>query len=284
MNFNQITVGIVTFKSEKVIFKCLKSIKKIKKIIIFDNSNDIKLKKKIKKNYPRIKFILSKNNLGYGVANNKIIKIAKTPYIFILNPDTYLKQNCEIELVKSLELIKKDFSILAPFGDKNFGFLKKKLYQTNTPHNREFEVDYVRGFALLINKKKFQNIGMFDKNFFLYLEDIDLCKRLRLGNQKIFVSKNSKVTHIGAKSSNIGIDYEKCRNWHWMWSKVYFRKKFSNIIIVYLEFLPILLNNFFKILIYTLVFNQNKKMINNMRFLGILNALLGKNSWFRPNI
>ena len=48
MNFNQITVGIVTFKSEKVIFDCLKSIKKIKNIIIFDNSHDHILKKILK--------------------------------------------------------------------------------------------------------------------------------------------------------------------------------------------------------------------------------------------
>ena len=46
MNFKDITVGIVTFNSEKVIFECLKSIKRIKKIIIFDNSNDQKLKKR----------------------------------------------------------------------------------------------------------------------------------------------------------------------------------------------------------------------------------------------
>ena len=74
MNYSDITVGIVSFKSEKVIFRCLKSIKKLEKIIIFDNSNDEKLKKKINLIYPKIKFILSKKNLGYGEANNKIIK------------------------------------------------------------------------------------------------------------------------------------------------------------------------------------------------------------------
>ena len=60
MNYNQITIGIVSFKSEKVIFNCLKSIKKIKKIIILDNSNDVRLKTLIKKKYPSIKFLLSK--------------------------------------------------------------------------------------------------------------------------------------------------------------------------------------------------------------------------------
>ena len=60
MNYSDITVGIVSFKSEKVIFRCLKSIKKLKKIIIFDNSNDENLKKTINLIYPKIKFILSK--------------------------------------------------------------------------------------------------------------------------------------------------------------------------------------------------------------------------------
>ena len=74
MNFKNITVGIVTFNSEKVIYDCLNSIKYIKKIIIFDNSNDLKTKKRIQTKFPNIKFINSKVNLGYGCANNKIIQ------------------------------------------------------------------------------------------------------------------------------------------------------------------------------------------------------------------
>ena len=50
MNYSDITIGIVTYKSESVIFDCLESIKKIEKIIIFDNSNDKLLKYKVKKN------------------------------------------------------------------------------------------------------------------------------------------------------------------------------------------------------------------------------------------
>ena len=103
MNYNDITIGIVSFRSEKVIFECLKSIKKINKIIIFDNSNDKILQKKVKKFYPKIKFILSKKNLGYGKANNKIIKICKTKFLFILNPDTILKKYCEHEMLRSIK-------------------------------------------------------------------------------------------------------------------------------------------------------------------------------------
>ena len=134
MKFNEITIGIVTFKSEKVIFKCLKSIKKIKKIIILDNSNDIELKKKIKKKYPKIRIILSKKNLGYGDGNNKIIKVAKTPYVFILNPDTILHNDCEKQLLESLNIVKRNFAILAPF-EKSIHVLLHHFLQNAATHN-----------------------------------------------------------------------------------------------------------------------------------------------------
>ena len=106
MNYNDITIGIVTFKSEKVIFQCLKSITKIKKIIIFDNSNDKILCQKINKKYPNIKCILSKSNIGYGAANNRVFKAATTPYVFILNPDTILDKNCIKQLISQSRILK----------------------------------------------------------------------------------------------------------------------------------------------------------------------------------
>jgi N-acetylglucosaminyl-diphospho-decaprenol L-rhamnosyltransferase len=280
MNYKDITVGIVTFKSEKVIFECLKSIKKIKKIIIFDNSYDVRLKNKINLVYPKIKFILSKKNLGYGNANNEIIRICKTKYLFIINPDTILKKNCENELLKSTNIKKLDFSIIAPISqDLNFGSLNK----TKFFHNKNIiETDYTKGFAMLINKQKIIKVGMFDKNIFLYLEEIDLCKRLKLKKQKIYVNKKAKIFHKAAKSSNIGFEFEKCRNWHWMWSSVYYKRKYTNNWSTILEFFPKLIFSLFKIIFYFLIFQFEKSLLNYMRFSGVFNALIGKKSWYRP--
>ena len=201
MNYNDVTIGIVTFKSEKVIFNCLKSIKNIKKIIIFDNSNDTELKYEISKKYPKVKFITSKKNLGFGGGNNKILKMSKSKYVFLLSPDTILKKNCEYELIKQINK-KKDFSLIAPFAkENNYGFFKKTKKIIN---NNFFEVDYVKGFAMLFNLKKIGKFKMFDENIFLYLEEIDLCRRLRKKNHKIYICKNAKIKHIGAKSSNLG--------------------------------------------------------------------------------
>ena len=275
MNYNQITIGIVTFKSENVIFNCLKSIKKIKNIIIFDNSNDKELEIKIKKKYPKIKFILSKKNLGYGDANNQIIKKTKTPFVFILSPDVILKKDCEKNLIKSIKKLKKNFSIIAPISQEN---------NHNLLNESIAEVTEVKGFAMLIDKKKIVQVGMFDKNIFLYNEEIDLCKRLKLANQKIYIDKNSKVIHLAAKSTNIGFEFDKCRNWHWMWSQVYFSKKYYNIFYVYIKFVPLLILYLLKIFVYLIIFNKKEVIKKFMRFSGTLNSLFNKSSWYRPKI
>lgn len=278
MNYNQITVGIVTFKSENVIFNCLNSIKKIKNIIILDNANDKILKKKIKKKYPKIRILLSKKNLGYGAANNKIIRKSKTPLVFILSPDVILKKNCEKNLLKSINELEHDFSMLSPISKiKNYGFKKEMISK-----DKLFEVDYVNGFAIIINKIKIKNVGMFDENFFLYNEEIDLCKRLRLANQKIFIDKNAKVIHLAAKSTNIGFEFDKCRNWHWMWSQVYFAKKYSNNFFVYFKFTILLFLQLIKIIFYITLLNKKEVINKTMRLSGTLNSLLGRSSWYRP--
>ena len=278
MNYNQITVGIVTFKSENVIFNCLNSIKKIKNIIILDNENDKILKKKIKKKYPKIRILLSKKNLGYGAANNKIIRKSKTPLVFILSPDVILKKNCEKNLLKSINELEHDFSMLSPISKiKNYGFKKEMISK-----DKLFEVDYVNGFAIIINKIKIKNVGMFDENFFLYNEEIDLCKRLRLANQKIFIDKNAKVIHLAAKSTNIGFEFDKCRNWHWMWSQVYFAKKYSNNFFVYFKFIILLFLQLIKIIFYITLLNKKEVINKTMRLSGTLNSLLGRSSWYRP--
>ena len=281
MNYKDITIGIVTYKSEKVLFKCLKSIKKINKIIIYDNSNDLILKNKVKSRYPKIKYILSKKNLGYGGANNEIIKICKTKYLLVLNPDTVLNKSCEFELAKSINTKEFDFSIIAPISqDKNFGSVIK---DSKLKKRGIFETNYVKGFALLVNTKIIKKVGMFDKNIFLYFEEIDLCKRLRERNYKIYVNTKAKIFHKAAKSSNIGFEFDKCRHWHWMWSSVYFKRKHFNNLETIINFTPILFINLLKTIFFVIIFQPRKTIINFMRFSGTLNALLGKNSWYRPN-
>ena len=162
---------------------------------------------------------------------------------------------------------------MAPISQhKDYSFLKKDITET----------EGVQGFAMLINRSKIIQAGMFDKNIFLYAEELDLCKRLRLNKEKIYINKTAKVFHFGAKSSNIGFEFDKCRNWHWGWSKVYFEKKYSNNFLVYLKFIILLSVQMLKIIFYIISLNKKEAINKTMRFSGIMNSLLGKGSWYRP--
>ena len=283
MNYNDITIGLVLFKSEEVIFKCLKSIKKVKKIIIYDNSNDLFLKNKIKKIYPNIIYILSKQNIGYGAGNNKIFKIAKTPYVFVLNPDTVLDKNCIPNLIFQSKKIGNNFSIISPSTRlKNYGYFDNHN-ESRTKIKNILDVDYVKGFSMLVNLRKLKKVNFFDNNFFLYLEEIDLCKRLKKINEKIYIIKNAKIKHLSASSSNIGFEFEKCRNWHWMWSNVYFDMKNKNFLTVFTTSFVKMLNNYLKALFFIFI-NPKKALIYYLRAAGIFSALAGCKSWYRPKI
>ena len=156
--------------------------------------------------------------------------MAKTPYVFILNPDTILAKNCIYELIKNSNKLSNNFAIISPFTTPpNYGYFED-IVEKRIGDKNIIDVDYVNGFSMLIKKSK---INYFDDNIFLYLEEIDLCKRLKKKKEKIFIIKSSKIKHLAAKSSNIGFEFEKCRNWHWMWSKVYFNKKYTNFFVVY---------------------------------------------------
>jgi len=281
MIYSDITISLVLFKSEKVVFQCLKSIKKVKKIIIFDNSNDIELKKAVINKYPNVKYILSKKNIGYGAAHNKVFKLAKTPYVFVLNPDTILKKDCIKELINSSNKLNEKFSIMSPLSSpQNYGYFNDRV-EKRIIDKDIIDVDFVKGFSMLIKKSK---DNYFDNNIFLYLEEIDLCKRLKKKKKKIFIIKKSKIKHLAAKSSNIGFEFEKCRNWHWMWSSIYFKYKYSNYISTLIKYLPILLINIIKTIFYLLIWNYQKFTIYFYRVSGIFNSLIGKKSWYRPSI
>ena len=288
MNYKNITAVIVTFRSEKVIFDCLKSIKNIKKIIIVDNSFDRNLKKKVLLKFPQVNFILSSKNLGYGGGNNIALKKVKTKYAIILNPDTILSRRCVGNLLILAKNLKNKFSIIAPSINgniKNYGFfMNGKVKKQMVKKTAYFNVDYVKGFAMFLNIQKIKSIGYFDENFFMYLEEIDLCKRLKEINEKIIVSLDAKSKHLGAKSSNIGFEFEINRNWHWMWSKMYFASKYNGFFESRIVAVPELIKLIIKNLFYFVFFNRSKLLVANARMCGLLASFFRLKSYFRTKL
>ena len=269
MNAKEFTFIIVSYKSEKLIFNCLKYLPKETCKIVIENSNNFELKKKLEKKFKNIKCYVMKKNLGYGKANNYAIKKAKTKYVFIINPDVTLNLK---NFKKIINIIKKEKFTIAGFIEKsdNVDFKNKKI----------IEKDFVKGFAMIINKKKIKSY--FDENIFLYLEEIDLCKRIKDQKGRVILL-NIKIPHIGGLShGKWDLEIEKSRNWHWMWSKFYFNQKHNNYIYAFLITFPNFISSLVKLIFFITINNKKKINIYRMRFSGLLNAYLKNKSFYRP--
>jgi len=278
LNLNEITFVIVTYKSESIIQNCLNTLPSESKKIIVENSNNINLGKDLKLKYDNIEIILSEN-IGMGAGNNIGLKSCKTKYAYILNPDTKLNNNTIKNLIYGLNKI-SDFTIASPLNDDpNF-----PNYKINNPEQKNLNilsVDSIDGFSMLIDLEKFSDKNFFDENFFLYLENDDLCRRVKNRNENIYIIKNSLINHTGGISKKKNLEY--LRNWHWMWSKFYFNKKHYGFFSAFSKIFFNLFSSLFKSIFYLIIFNHHKKKIYQMRVSGLVNSIIGKKSFFRIN-
>ena len=148
------------------------------------------------------------------------------------------------------------------------------------------KVEWVTGCSMLLNLTKFNGNEIFDKKFFLYFEEFDLCKSVIKAGENIYTSSELKIHHLGFQSSlgESQIESSKAINikdWHYMWSSFYFYKKNYNILYALNKVLGKLINSFFKIIFYYITFQKNHKNKYLYRFLGLYNSILGKPSDFR---
>ena len=282
---NNLTFVIVTFNSRKVIYDCLNSLPKDFHKLIIENSSDEELKKELEQNYDKTEVVLSKN-IGMGAGNNLGIIKSNTRYVYVLNPDVVLKNDTILNINNSISEL-NNFAILSPVSD-NSDYPNYKLNLSKSQNYNDSiirDVEEIDGYSMIINKDYFDKSVFFDEKFFLYLENVDLCLRAKKNGGKLFVIMNSRIHHLGAQAvdDKYNEEIELSRNWHWMWSKLYFNKKHRGIFISSLLGFISLLENFLKYSIYLITFNK-KRNIYRMRMSGIFNSLLGRQSWYRPEI
>jgi len=274
-----ITFVIVSFRSDNVIEKCLESISANSKVIVVENSKNTSIKNYLENKFSNVKVLISGENLGYGRANNLGISQVKTKYAFILNPDAYLDKDTLKELKNVKDLLHEEFAILSPriFDNKensNLIKVEQKLF---------IEVDLVKGFAMLLNLKKINFNEIFDRNFFLFLEEVDLCKRIKESGEKIYIAFNAKIYHGVKASSGNEFKIELCRNWHWMWSLYYYNLKHFGLFYAYKITLYKFISSLLKISLSILLMQKKKYLIHKYRLLGLINAIKKKDSWLRPD-
>ena len=292
-----LTIVIVTYlTNKKILFNCIKSIDKKFKVIIVENSPKFKDKKFFSKKFSNIEIICTGLNLGYGKGNNFGLEKVKTDYALIRNPDIVCKEGFFDKIIKIINK-NKSFSIIGcQYSNKTAylpaGFFDKKKHQIFQKNffkkNKKglTKVDWVTGCSMLINLNKFKNKSIFDKKYFLYFEEFDLCKSIINKGGSIYSSNDLKVYHLGFKgsfgaSSKLKSEANKLRDWHWMWSYFYFYKKNYNYLYALYKVLGKFFKSFLKAIFYALFFNKLNRDKYLFRFLGLLFSIIGIKSSYR---
>ena len=276
----KITIILIAYKSEKLINDFVKKIPNTVKVIIIENSNNLLLKRKIEKKYKNIKVYI-KTNEGVGASINYGAKKIQTKYFLQISPDIIFNyKDLDIYLDIAKELNDK-FAGIGP----RFLKVKKKSHKQIKKNLEIGLIESIHGSCMFINKKRFNEIGGFDKKIFLYFEETEYCKRALSKGLKSYQTNKIKVKRHG-RSVLVKNKKEKNRLdniciWHFIWSKYYYTKKHYGIIISLIIFFPILVRILFKIIYHSVIQNKSIKEKYKYRLSGLITAIRGKKSSLR---
>ncbi len=278
-----LTIIFVSFYSKNIIETPIKQVDKEIPIIVVENSLDNDLKEKLETKYPNVKVILPKTNTGNGGGVNIGLDLVNTKYALYLDVDVALENSTINKLYSAAELL-KDFSILGP-SIKGLTY-KEDYYIEKNVNSSIHNMNFITGCALFFNMKALNEIGKFDENIFLYYEENDLYLRSLKKGFKIYLIEDSKIQHVGNVSTDL-IDKDEIeinRNWHLMWSTFYFHKKHYGLMTAYKKTILKLISASLKFLIFYILRKKLNYKIYLARCSGILNAMMGKKSWFRTKL
>jgi len=280
-NYKKLTIILIAYKSEKKIFNFIKTIPSKIKVIVIENSNNKILKKKIERKYKNIKVFIKKNE-GVSASINFAVKKIKTKFFLQISPDIKFKYIDLKKFFDFAEKINNRFSALGP----RFVDVKSKSHKQINKNLEIGSIESIHGSFMFIEKKKFLEIGQFDKNLFLYFEETDYCKRGLSKNLKSYQINTVKVKTQGRTVFiKKGSEKNRLNNiliWHFIWSKYYYTKKNYGSIISLLIFLPILVRIIFKIILYKLINEEKSVEKYQFRLNGLIRSIMGKSSNLRP--
>jgi GT2 family glycosyltransferase len=253
----EISFIIVNYRSESFLKNCLASIRQqaapLSCEIVIVNNDAVSLEQ-LADDY-QAKLIRSKANVGFARACNLGAQSATGEILFFLNPDTELLTSNINELIQALRdtgigivapLLTTPNGSLQPWSQggeitpwktivNNLRGTKNNQPQTIKPFGA---TDWVSGAALAISKKTFFECGVFDEKFFMYFEDVDLCRRVRDMDKKILILSQIEVLHHGGKSIE---NITKQKEQYYASQDYYFKKHFG----ILSAFIAKLLRNIF---------------------------------------
>lgn len=233
-----LSIVIVSYNTLDMLRDCLLSIKKAVKpkngleVIVVDNNSTDGSVSMVRKEFPDVKLIAGKKNIGFAAANNRGVKISDGKYLLFLNSDTkvykeslakplkYLKNHPEVgaitvKLVLANGKLDPDnhrgfptpWTSLTHFAGLSKLFPNSRLFNNYYQSYRNFSsihaIDVTAGSYMMMPRKLFEKLGGWDETYFFYGEDIDLSCRIRETGKKIIYYPKAEVLHYKGVSSGI---------------------------------------------------------------------------------
>ena len=228
------SIVIVNWNSKDYLDRCLQSISATAsdlnpEIIVVDGGSFDGCDAMLEQKHKNVRFIQSNENIGFGRSNNLGINAATGDIVALLNPDTELRPGSLQELIKALETHPRCGAV-GPRLLNTDGTLQKSCVQAfPSPLNQALDSDFLRnrfprsrlwktypafhqsnpsnvevlsGACIVAWRKTLNDIGGFTDAYFMYAEDMDLCKKIYELNQTIYHVPKSEIIHFGGGSSS----------------------------------------------------------------------------------
>jgi len=231
-DMSSMAVAIVSFNTREVLRSCLISVLAAgaSEVVVADNGSTDGTVQMLRAEFPSIVVHEDPSNPGYGSAANAAIARCRSEYVLLLNSDTVLPRGALESLTRYLDENPR-VAIVGPRLRNPDGTLQRSSHQFPTPyvvllnysfmgplvgrlplarigyhvatfpHDRARRVDWVVGAALGIRKSAFDAVGGFNRDFFMYFEEVDLAYRLRQSGWDTHFAPVTDILHIGGAST-----------------------------------------------------------------------------------
>jgi GT2 family glycosyltransferase len=258
-----VSIVIVSFNTRNVLRQCLLSVFRevgqlAVQVIVIDNASSDGSADMVEQEFSNVVLIRSDVNLGFGQANNLGFKSALGRYIVLLNSDAFLTEgSLELSVAHmdtnpraglgggrltgregswqpSARMFPTFFNDLIVLSGLAARFPQSRLFgrpdRTWANQEEAAEVDWVPGAYSIISAEALAAAGPFDPRFFIYYEEVDLCKRIKQKGYSIWYWPDICVVHIGGESSRQIRSLEMSRSgaqltlWRMRSTLLYYRK------------------------------------------------------------
>lgn len=294
-----VSIIIVNYNSWVVLSNCIESILNLNtalstEIIVVDNKSTNDLFLQYQQKFPTVKWISNSGNNGFANGCNLGAANANGDFLFFLNPDTKLKTGVlehftaiyhkeNIGILSCLQTNSKDsfhkYNLLFPNSLRIFGvlrslervFKKKQLSQHFKETNTRSYPDWISGSAIFISKHNFDLINKWNEDYWMYFEDVDLCKKAQKNNLPCVITKEVSLFHLHGGASRVNPKTKAITKSEVIKSRhVYIANHFSAVSQQWLH--PLLItNNIFSVGIFAILsfplFFLKKLKVNRYKFL-----------------